>query len=91
VIDPRAEEEYGRVTDRATLEELRALTAGLDRRQRKIVEWHYGLRGPTQTLRQIANRLELSVERVRQLEVKALAKIGEAATVAAIPPTSAPG
>jgi RNA polymerase primary sigma factor len=47
--------------------------AGLDERQRHILELRYGLRGqPALTLEQIGQRLGLSRERVRQLEDKAL-------------------
>jgi RNA polymerase primary sigma factor len=80
VVDPSAEAEYGRVTDRMEIAALRDLMSDLDRRERAIVQAHYGLGRKPQTLRQIAEALDLSVERVRQIEVEALAKIRRSAT-----------
>jgi RNA polymerase primary sigma factor len=84
VADPHAEADYSKVTDRMEIAAMRDLTAGLEPRERKIVQTHYGLGRQSQTLREIAEGLGLSVERVRQIEAKALGKIREAATVPAI-------
>jgi RNA polymerase primary sigma factor len=86
VVDPRAEAEYGRVAVRVEFAALRDLTAGLEPRERAIVQAHYGLGHESETLRQIADRLDLSVERVRQIEVEALEKVREAATAPAMRP-----
>jgi RNA polymerase sigma factor (sigma-70 family) len=86
VVDPGAEAEYGRIADRMEFAALRDLTDGLEPRERAVVQAHYGLGRQSETLRQIANRLELSVERVRQIEVKALERIREAATASAVQP-----
>jgi RNA polymerase primary sigma factor len=86
VVDPGAEAEYGRIADRMEFAAMRTLTDGLDSRERAIVNAHYGLGGETQTLRQIADGLSLSVERVRQIEVAALGKIREAAAAPAMRP-----
>ena len=75
VVDPKAEAAYGQVTDRMEFVALRDLTAGLQPRERTVVQAHYGLGRSSETLRQIAGRLDLSVERVRQIEVEALDKI----------------
>jgi len=79
LVDPKAEAEYGRVTDRMEFAALQDLTADLQPRERAVVQAHYGLGRQSETLRQIAGRLDLSVERVRQIEVEALDKIREVA------------
>lgn len=86
VVDPKAEAEYGRVVDHMEFAAMRDLAVGLEPRERGVVQAHYGLGRPSETLRQIADRLHLSVERVRQIEVKALERIREAATASAIQP-----
>lgn len=56
----------------------RELASGLDERERRILEWRYGLDGqPVLTLEQIGNRLHLSRERVRQIESKVLRRLRE--------------
>ena len=83
VVDPGAEAEYVRAAVRMEFVALRDLTAGLEPRERAVVQAHYGLGRQSETLRQIGDRLDLSVERVRQIEVKALDKVREAATPSA--------
>lgn len=72
IADPVAEDEYDRVFDRFDLRLLSELVESLGDRDRGIVYAHYGLDRPKQTLREIAEVLEISVERVRQLEERAL-------------------
>jgi RNA polymerase sigma factor (sigma-70 family) len=51
---------------------------GLEERERRILEWRFGLRGkPELTLQQIGQRLGLSRERVRQIESHALRHLRE--------------
>jgi RNA polymerase sigma factor (sigma-70 family) len=76
--DPVAQDDFAGALTRVEAEELRPLTDRLDSRERDIVFAHYGVGGPVQTLRQVANGLGLSVERVRQLEERALAKLRDA-------------
>ena len=75
VADPFAEDEYERVIDGIEIERLHDLSAKLDERERNIVFSHYGLGRPAQTLREIASPLGLSVERIRQIEQRALDKL----------------
>lgn len=56
----------------------------LDDRERAIVSMRYGLDGqPPRTLKEVGECLGITREWVRKLEVRALAKLGEAACVAA--------
>jgi RNA polymerase sigma factor (sigma-70 family) len=54
----------------------------LEQREQNVLQSHYGLGCEAETLREIAAELELSVERVRQIEEKALGKLREAAAAA---------
>jgi RNA polymerase primary sigma factor len=58
---------------------LRRLLLRLPPRDQAVLAWRYGLGGqPEQTLAEIAKRLGLSRERVRQIEVSALVRLREA-------------
>ncbi|MEA2331986.1 MAG: polymerase primary sigma factor [Thermoleophilaceae bacterium] len=78
LADPGAEHEYERVEERLEIERLRRERVHLVGRERHIVTAHYGLDCRAQTLREIAGGLGLSVERVRQIEERALGKLREA-------------
>jgi len=75
ITDPLAQAESEAVIDRLEIEEVRHLTAGLGRRERKIINDHYGIGRPPRTLAQIANDLGVSAERVRQIEERSLCRI----------------
>lgn len=56
--------------------QIRRHVRRLPLRDRAVIVWRYGLGGrPEQTLNEIAHRLGLSRERVRQIEVSALARL----------------
>ena len=76
--DPATDDAYERVDDLVEVEHLREITADLDERERGIVLSHFGIECQQSTLREIAAGLEISVERVRQLEERALGKLREA-------------
>jgi RNA polymerase sigma factor (sigma-70 family) len=79
LADPLAEGEYERVLDAIEERQLGALLARLSDRERLVLRARYGLDGEEQTLRQVADRLGVSAERVRQLEQRALGKLAAAA------------
>jgi RNA polymerase sigma factor (sigma-70 family) len=60
------------------IEALHTLLSGLSDRERHVLELRYGFDGDELSLRQVGERLGLSGERVRQLERRALAKLGAA-------------
>lgn len=58
--------------------ELDRMLQVLSPREREILEWRFGLRGTSPaTLQEIGERIGLSRERVRQLEVRALKRLRE--------------
>jgi RNA polymerase primary sigma factor len=79
IEDPHAADELDGVVERFQTEQLAALSNRLGEREREIVADHYGLGRPARTLREIGGRLELSAERVRQIEEHALEKLRAAA------------
>jgi RNA polymerase sigma factor (sigma-70 family) len=79
VADPGAEDEYEQVLDNMEIQTVRTLTDGLDERERRVLSGHYGLGRPSQTLSEIGGDLGVSAERIRQIEVDALAKLRRAA------------
>lgn len=78
LADADAVDEYEKVVERVQIEQLPSLLSVLDEREREIVHAHYGLGRPSETLREIGDRLGISVERVRQLEERALEKLRSA-------------
>jgi RNA polymerase primary sigma factor len=75
LADPRAEDAYERVPRRLAAEELGSLLRLLTERERRVLRARYGLDGREQTLRELAETLGISAERVRQIEQEALGKL----------------
>jgi RNA polymerase sigma factor (sigma-70 family) len=78
LADPAAEAAYDELPRRLEIEEVRGLLGTLAPRERTILTGRFGLRGPEQTLRELASTLGVSAERVRQIEQRALGKLREA-------------
>jgi RNA polymerase primary sigma factor len=79
LADPRAEDGFDRVADRLLVPHLPALLASLSDRERRIIRERFGLTGRERTLRELAEEIGVSAERVRQIEHEALAKMREVA------------
>jgi RNA polymerase primary sigma factor len=77
ITDPVAEQAYDRVLDEIEIREVGDLADRLAGRERAVIRAHYGLGQPPQTLSQIGERLGLTAERARQIEVGALDKLRE--------------
>jgi DNA-directed RNA polymerase sigma subunit (sigma70/sigma32) len=75
LADPVAQDGYDHVDEQLEVEAVRELSKVLDDRERHILNAHYGIGCRAQTLREIAGALELSPERVRQIEERGLAKL----------------
>lgn len=75
LADPRSEDPYDRVVSRMDLEGRRWHFDHLSARERGVLRARFGFDGPEQTLREIAGRLGLSAERVRQIERQALEEL----------------
>ncbi len=80
LVDERAEDAFDRVATRVTAEELPAMLSTLNARERMVVTIRFGLDGRACTLRELAARLDLSAERVRQIEAASLHKLHALAT-----------
>jgi RNA polymerase sigma factor (sigma-70 family) len=78
LADPRAEDAFERVPRRLEVQELLHLLAGLSEREQTILHGRFGFDGAEQTLRELAERLGVSAERVRQIEERALSRLREA-------------
>jgi RNA polymerase primary sigma factor len=76
IEDHEAVEPHAAVSQSLQKEELTAVLRTLTQRERKIIELRFGLKDEQpRTLGEIAEKFSLSRERIRQIEVKALAKL----------------
>lgn len=78
VGDPLSEQTYEDVLTTATGDSVRTLLSMLTERERQVLGLRFGLDGDELSLRQIARRLGMSAERVRQIEHRALIKLRSA-------------
>jgi RNA polymerase sigma factor (sigma-70 family) len=75
LADPWAADEFERVPDRTAARGVPALLALLSDRERLVVSRRFGLDGEAHTLRDIAADLDLTAERVRQIQEQALERL----------------
>jgi RNA polymerase primary sigma factor len=78
LADPQAEAAFERVPHRLEVERTLRLLEGLSERERTILHGRFGLDCAELTLRELAERLGVSAERVRQLEERALSRLRDA-------------
>jgi RNA polymerase primary sigma factor len=83
IADPAAQDPFDRIVERSDSALLWRLTDELGERERTVVRSRYGLGLPVMTLREVGEILELSGERVRQIEEGALTKLHDALEAAA--------
>jgi RNA polymerase sigma factor (sigma-70 family) len=84
VADPAGEDDYERVISKVASDQVSGLPDSLSEREREILCARYGIGCDAKTLREIADGLALSAERVRQIEEGALAKLRTAAAFPSI-------
>ncbi|HEY2654899.1 MAG TPA: sigma-70 family RNA polymerase sigma factor [Solirubrobacteraceae bacterium] len=75
LADPPAREAYERVPQQVLAAQVPGLLDHLSDRERTVICSRYGLGQREQTLREVAPRLGVSAERVRQIEQESLAKL----------------
>jgi RNA polymerase primary sigma factor len=80
LADPAAEDAYERVPQRIMASAVSSLMHALSERERRILRGRFGIEGDERTLRELAAELDVSAERVRQIEQGALDKLREAVT-----------
>ena len=78
LADPVAGDPAIEVIDRMQRAEVLEELSLLPERERRIIELHFGLAGDPLTLAEIGSELGLARERVRQIEIQALDRLGRA-------------
>jgi len=74
--DDRSRTPYDEINDRQLRAEIEGLLDHLNRRERDILKYRYGLRGvKVETLETVGKRFEITRERVRQIQNQAVAKL----------------
>ena len=78
LADPISGDRAVEVIERMQRAEVLAELSHLPERERRIIELHFGLGGEPRTLAEIGTELGLARERVRQIEIQALDRLGRA-------------
>jgi RNA polymerase primary sigma factor len=79
LADPQAEDAFERVPHLLEVQRMLHLLEGLSEREQTILHGRFGLDCAEQTLRELADSLGVSAERVRQIEERALSRLRDAA------------
>src|SRR5262245_7309391 len=79
VADPRAEEPFEEVVERAGRETLGEVLTVLSEREREVIERRFGFCSPPERLADVGRRMGVTRERVRQIEARALDRMRDAA------------
>jgi RNA polymerase primary sigma factor len=77
IADDKAQDAFDGVPRRLAAEQVPRLLENLDERQCKVIRARFGLDGRECTLRDLADELGVSAERVRQIEQASLTKLRE--------------
>lgn len=76
IEDPQSNPEAGPIAALVEGDLVHALLGKLKAREREVIKMRYGLEdGEEKTLREIGEKMEVTRERIRQLEIEALARI----------------
>jgi RNA polymerase sigma factor (sigma-70 family) len=75
VGEPLSEHAYEDVINSVSTAAIASLLTTLTERERQVLSWRFGLGGEELSLRQIARKLGVSAERVRQIERRGLVKL----------------
>jgi len=83
LADPAATASFDEALVAAEAEELRAVLARLSLREQRVLELRFGLAGDrTRTLEEVGREFQLTRERIRQIEAKAMSKLRHPSTPA---------
>ena len=77
VADRAARDPLEAAEESLVRERVRLALAALPERERRVIELRFGFDGPPWTLEAIGRELDLTRERIRQLETRALARLGD--------------
>ena len=76
IEDPKANPEAGPIADLVQGDLVDTLLSKLKAREREVIKMRYGLEdGEAKTLREIGEKMHVTRERIRQLEIEAIARI----------------
>lgn len=76
IEDPHENPETGPIADLVVGDLVETLLSKLKAREREVIKMRYGLEdGEEKTLREIGEKMEVTRERIRQLEIEAIARI----------------
>jgi RNA polymerase primary sigma factor len=88
LADPQAGAEYERVERRLTVTPLEQLLSSLQPEQRRVIELRFGLRGEECSAERTAELLDISPNKVRALERRALSRLRELSSPADLRPAA---